>query len=426
MAPFSSLLLGVFALTLTCSSPFALAATNTNQCIKDLGGIQVCQDRNVLGAPKNLQGCCDGVRQLAVDSCECNPALDILLGEEGKKIYDLEPICRLAQPLKWLKIPLRILRKCTSVQSNQYGCSVNDLQIDAGRLGSILSFSTVFSATTSAACLNLALFTQQLSQSLNQDASVTIPYGVGTYTGITDVAEYLGMAFSGLTHEFWHHNATASRTKRSRLEVSADGKTWISGSTTQGDFLRGAIPYDDVYIEQAYTYKGCEAKMSSFRAFPGEGIRSWVEHYVQAADLSKRWGLEDICRYHTKFCAGDASTRQYESEAACLQYLGGLPLYTPTCGPNRPMGGHSISCKFKHHFMIPTHPQLHCPHIGPLGKVDPNGHFKCDDAHECNTDEGQASWPPVQKVGPNTPADIVKVFEDSNVGYESEPLGCVT
>jgi hypothetical protein len=425
MAPLTSLLLGIFALALTRPSLFALATTNTNQCITDLGGIQVCQDRNAIGIPKQLQGCCDGIRQLVVDSCECNPAIDVLLGEGGTKIYDLEPLCRLVQPLKWLKIKLRHLRNCISVQSSEYGCPVNDLQMDAARLGSILKFSGVFAATTSAACLDVHLLSQQLSQSLNHDASMTIPYGIGTYNGLADITEYLGMAFSSLTHEFWHHNTNPDPTKRARLEVSADGSTWISGGTMMGDFLRGALPYQDVYFEQSYDYAGCDTKILKFLAFPGEGIKSWIERYVQAADLSKRWGLEDICRYHTKFCATDPSTKQYESEAECLGYLGALPLYTQACGPNRPMGGHSISCKFKHHFMVPINPQLHCPHIGPLGRVDPNGHFKCDDAYECNTDEGQSSWPAVQKIGPNTPADVVKVFEDSNVGYQNEPFGCI-
>ena len=72
----------------------AFAGTNTNSCIGDFGGIQVCQATNSLGLPNDLQGCCDGVLHLVADRCECNPALDLLLGEKGKRIYELEPICR--------------------------------------------------------------------------------------------------------------------------------------------------------------------------------------------------------------------------------------------------------------------------------------------------------------------------------------------
>jgi hypothetical protein len=157
---------------------------------------------------------------------------------------------------------------------------------------------------------------------------------------------------------------------------------------------------------------------------PTEGFRFIIERYVQASDLSKRWGLEDICRYHTQYCADDPATRQYESEEACLEYLGGLPLYTEACGPNRPLAGHSIGCKLKHHFMVPTNPKLHCPHIGPLGSADPNHKFKCDDTSECSQDQGQDAWPPILAIGANTPADVVSAFEESNVGYETEPYGC--
>jgi hypothetical protein len=232
------------------------------------------------------------------------------------------------------------------------------------------------------------------------------------------------MTFAALNHGFWTYSSAVDPTKPARLEVSSNGKKWISGSTQSGAFVRDALPYTDEYLEQEVTFEGCEMRGSTFTVVPTTGLRNWVETYVQTADLSKRWGVEDICRYHTEFCAPFDSTRQYASEQECIDYLNGLPLYSQQCGKNRPLADLSMSCKFKHHFMIPTNPGLHCAHIGKQGALDEHDHLKCDDVTECSTNEGQASWPPIIEIGAATPASVVNVFNASNVDYESEPLGC--
>jgi hypothetical protein len=419
------LLQGLVGLAVVAFAPtVALAATNTNECIADLGGIAVCQDAGFLGLPNDLGACCDGIRELAVDRCECSPALDLLLGEEGQKIYELEPLCRLVQPTKWLKVTPRILRGCRSLQTRNYGCEQTDMQIDAARLSSILAFSSIFQdIDNEQICLDTPAFVERLSTVFDPNIHFSVPYGVGTYHGTADVAEYLGMVFAGLNHGFWLYDGAVNPTERARLDVSADGHDWGQGSTQHGTFLRGAYPYT-AYIEQVAHFEGCSTVVSSYDVLPLEGMRDLIEIYMQAADLSDRWGVRDICRYHTQFCAADPETKQYDSEEECMEYLGGLPLYTEACGPNRPLAGHSLGCKFKHHFMIPTNPQLHCPHIGKVGGVDPHGHLKCNDETECSADQGQDSWPPVTEIGSGIPVEIVELFEDSNVGFESEPFGC--
>lgn len=403
------------------------AETNTNQCIVNLGGIQVCQDRNVLGLPNDIQACCDGVRQLADNSCHCNPAIDNVLGEEGQKIYKLEAICRIVQPLKWLKTTPMYQRKCEAVTaSHEYGCEKSDVEIDGERFGAIVKYQKLFdTATDETVCLKEADFTAQLKAVFTPDVNFNVPYGVGTYTGYRNVAEYLGMDFAGMTHGFWFNDLTVDTSKKARLEVSKDGSNWISGTTGKGSFLRGGLPYSDAYIEQSVKFRGCETQASDYTIVPTEGMALLATRYVQATDLSQRWGVEDICRYHTKYCAGNPDTQQYESEEACRAYIGSLPLYTKACGPNRPLAGHSRSCKFKHHFMIPANPLMHCAHIGPKGTKDSQDHLKCDDEAECSSDQGQDAWPPVGGVGEQTPPDVKKAFENSNPGYETEPFGCV-
>jgi len=399
--------------------------THTNACIQDLGVLLKCQDRNALGLPRDMQGCCSGVKTLADDTCHCNPAIDAILGSEGKKIYQMEILCRLAQPRNWAKVTPFFLRKCEAAKGHKYGCEKSDVEIDAARFTSITNFQKALdNAENEKQCLDTPAFADKLAIAFAPDVEFKVPYGIGSYVGIQDVSEYLGMVFNGLTHGFWFNDITPQPTKKARLEVSKDGKTWYVGATSKGVFFRGQKPYDDNYLESEIEFKGCETKISKYTILPTESMKFVIERIVQAADLSKRWGAEDICRYHTKFCAGDPTTKQYESEKACLDYMKELPLYTKACGRNRPLSGHSISCKLKHHFMIPAHPNLHCAHIGPKGITDPNDHIKCDDEIECGSDEGQDSWPNVTEIGDRTPKDIQDLFEKDNAGYESEPFGC--
>lgn len=403
----------------------AFAETNTNQCIRDLGGLTACQDRNALGLPNDLQACCDGVRQLSEDSCHCNPAVDTILGEEGKKIYDLEAICRIAQPKKWDHLTPFFLRKCDAVKTHDYGCEKTDIEIDGARIQDIFKFQEAFENSKDPnICFDTPAFTKHLSTVFTPDINFTVPYGIGTYTGTQNVAEYLGMAFVSLTHGFWLNDTTPDPTKKARLDVSPDGTVWTLGSTAKGDFFRGRLPYTDQYLEQAVQFQGCNTLISNYTVQPTEGLKFVIEKIVQTADRSKRWGIEDICRYHTKFCAGDPETKQYESEQECIDYIRSLPLHSAACGPNRPLSGSSLSCKYKHHFMIPANPKMHCAHIGKKGTIDIDNHLKCDDAAECSTDQGQDSWPAVQNTGEETPEDVVKLFDELNEDYQSEPMGC--
>lgn len=399
--------------------------TNTNECVANLGGIQVCQQTGLLGLPTNLAGCCAGVRELAKDRCECNPTLDLLLGEEGQQIYQLEALCRIVEPLKWVTVTPRVLRSCAPLQRHDYGCGPNDMEIDAARFQTVLTFGALFNgAANEQACFETPHFEAGLATVFEPDVDFTVPYGIGTYTGITDVAEYLGMAFASLNHGYWLYDLAIDPTKPARLDVSADGKTWHQGSTFGGSFLRGDQPYADKYQEQEIKFQGCETKVQTFNVVPTQGLRDWVETFVQTAQLSDRWGVKDICRYHTMFCANNPATTQYASEQECIDYMNSLPLYSDACGPNRPLAGNSVTCKFKHHFMIPTHPELHCPHIGKVGIIDPNNKYKCDDVAECSVDQGQVTWPPVQNIGAFTPASVIATYTASNIGAENEPVAC--
>jgi len=402
--------------------------TNTNECIANLEGVAKCEGMLSL-TPGALVECCDAVRELAVDKCECNPAVDVLLGQAGAMgamIYDLEPLCRLRQPFKWAGVKPRWRRDCREFDQRSYGCELTDVEIDAARLTTLLSFVDLFhGADDENQCFHTADFITKMETTFEPDARFNVPYGIGTYSGYSDIAEYLGITFQGLSHGFWSFTAVMDGSEPAFLGVSDDGKTWTQGVTENGVFHRGATSYSGSYLLMEANFESCDKRISTFDNVPTESLRDSVEVFVQSADLSKRWGLEDICRYHTTFCAGDPATRQFDSEEACLGFMRDLPLYSEKCGPNRPLAGNSLPCKFKHHFMIPANPALHCVHIGPEGSVDMNGKMKCHDEYECAEGlEESLEWPDVVEIGDATPPAVLATLAANNEGWEDEPLGC--
>jgi hypothetical protein len=103
------------------------------------------------------------------------------------------------------------------------------------------------------------------------------------------------------------------------------------------------------------------------------------------------WGIGNICEYHENICrpAGAATYTDYED---CLALIRALPRYSAACGPNRPLAGNSLGCKFKHHFMAAIVPETHCKHIGPENTVDGEGDLKCVDIMECPAQFPQAAY----------------------------------
>jgi len=413
------------------------AVTNTNQCITDLGGILACQSLDAVGLPNDLEGCCTGLLQLDVDRCSCNPALNTLLGTQGQEIYDLKPLCAVIQPLSWLENADAVSQSCDSLQTHDYGCPSTDMEIDAARLQSILNFQTTFTAASAETCLDTPDFITQLGTSLTSDVVLSGPYGIGVYSGTRSAGEYISILFPGLNDGYWSETSSAApnaadagggapNSEGELLAVSANGSSWTFGDTTSGSFVNGALPYTNAYIEQELGFQGCNTLASTYTVHPTPGFDYLIESFVQASQSSERWGVEDICRYHTQYCAGNPALKQYDSEQDCLDYISSLPLYTEACGPNRPLSGGSLSCKFKHHFMVPADPEVHCAHIGKIGVEDINGDLVCDDDADCSEDAGQNAWPPVTNFGADTPANVLSAYAASNVGYQSAPLSCAT
>lgn len=403
-----------------------LGSPHSNQCIQNLGGILSCGEIGLFNLFSGVvSSCCEGLKDLVVDGCRCNPLIGQLLGPQGKLLSLLQPVCRIVHPLAWLSVPL--WRDCEAVKSYDYGCGVSDAEIDSGRYGSLDFFNGLFKDNQDESkCFDTPAFVDSLREAIREDAVFFVAYGAGYYIGPENIAEYMGIPFASLNHGFWFSNNEQDTTGKKEARFDIEANVWYLGSTRlPGTYYRGTLPYDEHYIEQRIHFEGCETKIAQYIFLGDKGILDGViVHFAQAAQYSKRYGIEDTCRVHTVFCADNPDTRQYESEQECIDYIRSLPMWTEACGKNRLFGGHSIPCKWKHHLMVPTNPLLHCPHIGKLGVADKNGDLKCDDVAECSQDDGQDSWPPVYDVGNDTPLERIQFIENNNIGYEDEPLGC--
>jgi len=388
----------------------------------------------------SLFSCCDGIRELLTgpDQCHCNPTIDVILNQgeirsSPPALYLLAPVCRVLQPVAWWNVPSRPHRRriCNKRQQTyNYNCGErSDIEIDGLRLQSIMTFANSFikyNTQDSSSCFDAPAFVDELREVYEEDAYFYGAYGLNFYRGIESIAEYVAIPFPAFSHDMWTILVTQDPedTSQARLDVSSNGMTWHVGSAVNGSFLRGTYPYYDIYTEIHYTFRDCDTKIAFHNLTATDGLKRWVEMWSQVSQFSKRWGMHMICRYHTEYCAGNTITKQYESEQECLDYMKSLPLYSEKCGPKRPMAGHTLPCKWKHHNMIPVNPAAHCPHIGKEGVSDVNGDLKCDDIAECTDDEGQNQWISPMQYGDNTPADVLAIFEASNVGYENENLGC--
>jgi hypothetical protein len=294
---------------------------------------------------------------------------------------------------------------------------VTDLQLDMQRfLSAIVGFGQVM-RPAGLGCFNLTAMVGGFANIFTEDLEVYAPYGGGVYKGYQDAAEYLGIALTNLNHGFWARDSLGSS-----FGVSADGRTWSLRSLANHVLLRGLYTLESADTGQDITFRGCETKAHYYEIVATAGLALGIESIVQTAVLSDRWGIKDICRYHTAYCAPNNATKMYDSEQDCLDYMSTLPVYTEACGKNRPLKGRSIGCAWKHHIMLAANPTLHCPHIGPEGTADMNGQYKCDDTYECSEDEGQDEWFDVVAIGDDVPQELIDIFAVSNVGAETEPL----
>jgi hypothetical protein len=92
-------------------------------------------------------------------------------------------------------------------------------------------------------------------------------------------------------------------------------------------------------------------------------------HFYLLSANSAEYGVENLCRYHGKYCTG--SLKQYSSYAECIRFNTQLPRSSSTCGVDI-LTGNSLTCRLKHTALTSVYPGTCCPYIGVKSPV-------CDD-----------------------------------------------
>ncbi|KAI8808549.1 hypothetical protein BJ742DRAFT_807802 [Cladochytrium replicatum] len=348
-------------------------STNTNACIGLLPSLSVC------GGSLPSKACCEALNIITTSGCFCNPLLDTLLGSSNAPLlrYLLLPLCAIGNPLdKWI-VP------CTPFTQKTYNggkCVKSDVQLDAERVNNVIGFSTLlFNENTvaynnvSSGCFSYASFSSQAKAFISSNFATSVPYGVGLYDSFDRSLEYLALFAGAVTKDMWwlpQVNVTTAST----VKMASDGTSLTLGNLGNSSYYSGSVPYGLTWSEIKMSFKGCDSTIAQLtvldfpsltenplsRQYPivvGPVMKS-LSHFLDFAD----YGPLNICKFHTKYCAGKYS--QYPNEEECIRFVTSLPKISPTCGNAGAMAGNSTMCRFKHQWMSAVNPEVHCPHIG--------------------------------------------------------------
>lgn len=338
----------------------------------------------------------------------------------------------------------------TFVSEDNESCPIPDTAIEGARLLSTLSFNgavTMFSQQ----CVEYNSLVEAFLTVSTPDLIAEVPFGVGVYKGVRQVVEYLAISISGVNHGLWDAGTEPNPAAPGNFVFSNQEGSEISFlSAFQGAFLRGEWTYEDFVLGFRAQFRGCNTKFSKFIVPPSPGLGKFAEVFSETSVNSTRYGIDSICKIHDTYCA-NTPYQQWSSNAECKSFMSSLPIYTEQCGPLRPLGGNSLPCRFKHHLMVPSNPELHCAHMGDTNLQDLNNDLKCNDDVECpiGSDpvlcQAQMPFAPREavaleaettgcyaKIDPvNTDDEIRAAVQRSNldedgnpVDVNDEPLGC--
>ncbi|GMH68075.1 hypothetical protein TrST_g11425 [Triparma strigata] len=214
-------------------------------------------------------------------------------------------------------------------------------------------------------------FTDQALASIEEDIVMRVP-GLGVYYGDEDALEYaLIMAspeFNNDYHIFLQQMYQMEFLGGDRLHLLAHMvSAWEN-------FTRVSTPIYDNY----YNYSPCSARIRewnlTFEELPS-GVNPTFDYFVGGAYTNER-----LCQEVMNDCTGEH--QQFGSVVECVKFYESLPKYDQACldrdnGIDYALQGNTTLCRFLHHFMMHSSPELHCYHVGRGDRPDAHGHFKC-------------------------------------------------
>ena len=389
------------------TTPPFVVGSNANTCLADLGTLQPVCPADVNGAP--TAACCEAFVKFQADACGCSPLMRTIIGKDAagadqidRMVDGLTAVC----PLLGVEVAAP---DCTSdlaasgvhtgaVKTYNGGtCSEDDRTIEAKRFASTLVFAQAMDdfATETEGCVDFHGFVTALAPAFDAESadglspSVTVPYGIGRYSPLENVAEYLAMDIPIINKNSFHLRVDAFQTADSMLYWSTDGANIIVGNHGAVRAFQDCTSVADGYYELVYSFVGCSTTIHGIKVSvnsqvptqPGKvsAMPAMIDAFY-AGGSSDTWGMIDICKYHDQYCKG--TNKQFADFDECMTFMRSLPKISPACGPAGALGGNSLMCRYKHHIMIPLNPSMHCYHIG-RGLADPHGHVLCDDS-ECS------------------------------------------
>lgn len=206
---------------------------------------------------------------------------------------------------------------------------------------------------------------------MEEDIVMRVP-GLGVYYGIDDALEYANIMASSDFNKGYHIflQQVMQLDKVGENELHA----LVHMVSAWENFTRVSTPiYDNMY-----SFSPCSTRIRewnlTFEELPN-GVNPTFDYFVGGAYTDKR-----LCEEVMKDCTGEY--QQFESQGECESFYGALPKYDQNCldrtnGVNYALQGNTTLCRFLHHFMMHSSPELHCFHAGKGDRPDANGNFKC-------------------------------------------------
>lgn len=273
-------------------------------------------------------------------------------------------------------------------------CALSDWDIDAYRAGSITRYVQILGtlyARPYESCYDKYECMEMMSDIMEQNITYTFGSGLGTYKGLENTCEYLGLPSPAIGLGSLELTSVPSMQDYFIFEEN----TILMGSygTTMRAFNKTV--FENLFVEWVLKFPTCGVKINSMVAaeetfydkLPTDIRRATSAYYLVQKHKVNQFSIPYICKTHAKFCKGP--NKQYPNYKKCVAYLNALPLKTPECGTYKMMYGKALPCFYKHAAMVAINPGLHCWHIGPQG-MDMEGGHKCH-AGECATVPAQYS-----------------------------------
>lgn len=387
------------------------AGSNSNACLADLGLLQPACPKDASSGLPNA-ACCNAFKKFQEDSCGCSPLVKTVMGNDAKGVSQLDTLVnglngfcptfleiQVPKPNCADPITLSGISSGAAKTYNGGKCELSDAQMDNLRFQSAGIFAGVVKTTSevpyTGTCVDFKAIVASMAPAFEADSAdgkypyIQVPYGIGRYTTLKSMAEYLSIIFPVVNKAAFRVEVSTVQTPDSMLYFTPDGANIVSGNHGTNRVVNDCVTVADGYYEQTFRFDGCGTKIHGMdvtvnSAAPSQPSKvtvmpALVSNFLDVAGTTT-WGPVDICKYHEQHCTGD--NQQFPDFAACLDFMKKLPLVSPACASaGKVLGGDSLACRFKHHFMIPYEPATHCFHIG-TGKADIHNHKKCVDT-EC-------------------------------------------